>query len=627
MCGMTGWASFQRELKNEVAIAQAMTDTLVNRGPDARGVWLDDHIVLGHTRLSVIDLAGGIQPMQITNDQGRHLVMSYNGEVYNYPELRAELIAAGHSFKSESDTEVVLTAYLEWGEDFAKRLNGIFALAIWDVNKEELLLVRDHMGVKPLYYYPLADGLLFGSEPKSILAHPEVNAVIDNEGLKEIFTIVKTPGHAIFKGMFELLPGSIMKFNRQGRTERKYWTLEAREHTDDLETTIDNVRELMTDIVDHQVVADVPLGTLLSGGLDSSALTVLAANAKKKRGNTDPLKAFSIDFVGYEDQFASNVQWEDPDTPFAIEVANHVGAEHINVMLDNDDIMDPEVRSATLKAQDLPISTGDMEYSLYLLCSAVRNKVTVAISGEASDELFGGYTWFHDTEAVALDSFPWHHPFEKAGGIGALKKVGLWDSLDLGDYIEQRYQQALQEMPTLEGESDTEARMRQITYLNLTRWENFLLDRSDRISGAVGLEIRVPFCDYRLVDYVFNTPWSIRNFDGREKSLLRAAMRGIVPDSVLDRKKSPYPSTQDDGYELALRERVEAILAPNSPILQLIPAKNIRAMLDVPQGSYAVGGPWSARSVLERLVEFNAWIKEYNVSIELEQSPALLKAS
>jgi len=299
-------------------------------------------------------------------------------------------------------------------------------------------------------------------------------------------------------------------------------------------------------------------------------------------------------------------------------VAKHVGAEHINVMLDHNDVMNSDVREKTLHAQDLPVSTGDMEYSLYLLCSALRERLTVALSGEGADELFGGYTWFHDPEAVQLDSFPWHHPFRKAGGINALQELGLWDSLELDEYIQQRYDEALEEMPTLDGESIVEARMRQINYLNLTRWQNFLLDRKDRISMAVGLEVRVPFLDHRLTEYVFNTPWKMKSFDGREKSLLRAAMRGLLPDSVLDRKKNPYPSTQDRKYEMALRKRVESILKPNAPILSLVAEENIRKLLDTPAGTYSVGGPWSARAVLERLVEFDAWVTDYDVSVELE---------
>jgi len=626
MCGLTGWMSFQRNLNKYETIAHEMTETMVNRGPDDGGVWLDKHIFLGHRRLSVIDLEGGHQPMEAGNEDGSKAVISYTGEVYNYRELREELIAAGYEFRTQSDTEVVLKAYLAWGESFVDRLNGMYAFAIWDVLQEELILVRDRMGVKPLYYYPLQDEVLFGSEPKAILSHPEIEAVIDSEGLREIFSIVKTPGHAVFQGMFEVKPGTIMKFNRKGKSERQYWQLEAHEHTDDLETTIDEIRNLLTDIVQRQMVADVPLGTLLSGGLDSSALTALGAKVLKSQDRKDPLLAFSIDFIGHAENFSSNVQWEDPDTPFAIEVAKHVGAEHINVMLDHHDIMNPEVRKATLHAQDLPISTGDMEYSLYLLCSALRERLTVALSGEGADELFGGYTWFHDPEAVELNSFPWHHPFAKAGGIKALRDLGLWDSLELDEYIERRYEQAVQDMPKLDGESKLEARMRQINYLNLTRWENFLLDRNDRISMSVGLEVRVPFLDHRLIEYVFNTPWAMKNFDGREKSLLRAAMRGLLPDSVLDRKKNPYPSTQDEKYELALREQVKSILKPNAPILNLVSEKNIRKLLDTPLGTYSVGGPWSARAVLERLVEFDFWVTDYSVTLDLEDQRALLEA-
>ncbi|MCA1671793.1 MAG: asparagine synthase (glutamine-hydrolyzing), partial [Actinobacteria bacterium] len=453
-------------------------------------------------------------------------VITYTGEVYNFRELRDELCRRGQEFHTASDTEVVLRAYVEWGASFVEHLNGMYAFAIWDPRSEELLLVRDRMGVKPLYYYPTEDGVLFGSEPKAILAHPDAAAVVDADGLREIFSIVKTPEHAVFRNMYEVRPGSLVRVSRTGLTKTQYWQLEARAHTDDLDTTISTVRVLLEDIVERQLFADVPVGTLLSGGLDSSTVTAFAAKALAKDGRAEPLPAFSIDFTGHSSRFKSNVQWEDPDTPFAIEVARHVGAEHINVVLDSDDVLDPMVRKATLRAQDLPITTGDMEFSLYLLCRALRERLTVALSGEAADELFGGYTWFHDVDAINADTFPWHTPFEKAGGIAALRKVGLWDRLELTDYIKHRYAQALEEVPRLPGETGLEARMRELTYLNLTRWENFLLDRKDRISMAVGLEVRVPFCDHRLVEYVFNAPWAMKSFDGREKSLLRAAMRG-----------------------------------------------------------------------------------------------------
>ncbi|HET9143825.1 asparagine synthase C-terminal domain-containing protein, partial [Actinophytocola sp.] len=452
-------------------------------------------------------------------------------------------------------------------------------------------------------------------EPKAILANPAARAAVGADGLREIFAIVKTPEHAVFDGMYEVRPGHLVRVNRAGLTKHRYWAIEAYRHTDDLDTTIGTVRELLLDIVDRQLYADVPVGTLLSGGLDSSALTALAALARR-RHSTEPLPAYSVDFTGHAERFAANVQWEDPDTPFAVEVARHVGAEHVIVMLDNRDILDSAVRRDTLRAQDLPVSTGDMEYSLLLLCRALRERVTVALSGEAADELFGGYTWFHDPESVNADTFPWHVPFERGGGIGALKELGLWDSLGLTDYIKQRYSEAIAEVPTVDGETGLQARMREVSYLNLTRWENFLLDRKDRISMAASLEVRVPFCDHRLVEYVYNAPWAMKTFDGREKSLLRAAMRGVLPDSVLDRKKNPYPSTQDLSYVRALRERVEALLHADGPVLSLVPADRIRALLESPDARYAMGGPWSARAVLERLIEFDTWVTEYQVRVD-----------
>ncbi|MCE7000775.1 asparagine synthase (glutamine-hydrolyzing) [Saccharothrix sp. S26] len=613
MCGIAGWVSFQDDLRERRPLIERMTGTMACRGPDAAGVWVGAHAALGHRRLSVIDLETGAQPMSAD----KSVVITYSGEVYNFRELREELVGLGHVFETTSDTEVVLRAYRQWGRAFAERLNGIYAFAIWDEPAGELVLVRDRMGVKPLYYFPTPDGVVFGSEPKALLAHPAVDAVVDRDGLREMFSIVKTPGHAVFRGMRELRPGHLLVVDRDGLHPHRYWRLESREHTDDLETTIATVRELLVDIVDRQLFADVPVGTLLSGGLDSSAVTALAANARRAAGVTEPLPAFSVDFVGHTQRFEADVQWEDPDTPFAAAVAEHVGAEHIVVLLDNRDILDPAVRRATLLAQDLPISTGDMEYSLYLLCRAVRERVTVALSGEAADELFGGYTWFHDKTAVEGDTFPWHDPFTRAGGIGALREVGLWDDLGLDEYVRDRYAEALAEVPRLPGETGLERRMREIGYLNLTRWENFLLDRKDRVSMAVGLEVRVPFCDHRLVEYVFNAPWAMKTFDGREKSLLRAAMRGVLPDSVLDRKKNPYPATQDTGYEVALREAVEKLCVPGNPVLQLVSESGIRKLLDRPVGSYVMGGPWSARAVLERLIECNTWLAEYDVRLDL----------
>ncbi|MFD9790443.1 asparagine synthase (glutamine-hydrolyzing) [Streptomyces sp. NPDC059070] len=612
MCGIAGWVGYAHDVRQHEDSARAMTATMVCRGPDAGGLWTGAHVALGHRRLAVIDIEGGRQPMTAGWGPAPEAVITYSGEVYNFTELREELKSLGHRFRTASDTEVVLQAYLRWGDAFVERLNGMFAFAIWDARTEELLLVRDRMGVKPLLYYPTDDGVLFGSEPKAILAHPLAEAAVDAEGLREVFGLTMTPEHAVFRGMYEVRPGSMVRISRNGLRKTRYWQLESRPHTDDLDTTVATVRELLDDTVRRQLVSDVPLCSLLSGGLDSSAVTALAARALRE-GDGGRIRTFSVDFAGHAERFEANAVWEAPDGPFVKEAVAHIGTDHEDIVLDNADLLTPRVRGAVLRALDLPTVTGDMEYSLYLLFQAVRARSTVALSGESADELFGGYSHFHDPEAVASTTFPWHTPYRRAGGQDALRATGLWDRLDLGGYIDQRYKEALAEVPVLAGEDPFEARMREISHLHLTRFVNFLLDRKDRISMAVGLEVRVPFCDHRLVEYVFNTPWAMKTFDGREKSLLRAATQDLLPRSIVERKKSPYPSTQDAQYEMSLRRRISDLAKSDSPVLDLVGPAGLRRLLDRPQGSYSIGGPYSGRAVMERLIDLDAWVRDYGI--------------
>ncbi|GIH61670.1 asparagine synthase (glutamine-hydrolyzing) [Microbispora siamensis] len=614
MCGIAGWVSYGRDLTRHSEELEAMVATMACRGPDAGGVWRGGHAALGHRRLAVIDLEGGRQPM-VAEDGGQvPAVISYSGEVYNFRELRDELRSRGHAFRTASDTEVVLRAYLEWGEGFAARLNGMFAFAIWDTRTQELLLVRDRLGVKPLFYHVTEDGVLFGSEHKAITAHPAVEAAVDADGLREVFGLTMTPGHAVLRGLREVLPGGIVRVSRDGVRRSRYWRLESRRHTDDLATTVRTVREILEDTVRRQLISDVPLCSLLSGGLDSSAVTALAARGLAEETG-EKVRTFSVDFVGHSERFRPNAVWESPDAPFVADAVRHIGADHEDIVLDNADLLSPDVRGAVRRALDLPTVTGDMEYSLYLLFKAIRSRSTVALSGESADELFGGYSHFHDPEAVRSATFPWHLPYRRAGGQDALRAVGLWDGLELGDYIDQRYKEAIAEIPDLDGESPEEARMREISYLHLTRFVTFLLDRKDRISMAVGLEVRVPFCDHRLVEYVFNAPWAMKTFDGREKSLLRAATEDLLPRSIVERKKSPYPSTQDLNYEIALRERVAALAGGDSPVLDLVDRRGLRGLLDRPPGTFSIGGPYSARAVLERLIDLDQWVREDGVRL------------
>ncbi|GHC57268.1 asparagine synthase (glutamine-hydrolyzing) [Streptomyces cinnamoneus] len=554
MCGITGWAGFTRDLRAESPVVQAMTDTLARRGPDAEGIWLDEHIALGHRRLSIIDLEHGAQPMR-TPERGPgdlpRAVISYGGEIYNFRELREELVLLGHRFATRSDTEVALRAYLEWGTDFVHRLNGMYSLAIWDTAREELLLVRDRLGVKPLFYYPTEDGVLFGSEPKAILANPLAEAAAGAEELCDALLFLRTPGRVPFRGMRELKPGHLLRVRREGISEERYWQLESRPHTDDLKTTVATVRELLDDIVPRQMVADVPLVALLSGGLDSSTVTALAARARAADGAG--LSTFSVDFTGHTENFRADAIRPTPDGPYALEVARHVGSDHHPIVLDRAGLLDAAVRRTVLGAWDLPFNFADLDVSLYLLFAAVREHATVALSGEGADEVFGGYLWFSDPEARRAETFPWL----KLGAHRGLDPRSLFhpwfvDGIDLAAYEADLYRTALAEVPLLDGESAAGRRTRELGYLTLTRWLPILLDKKDRMGMASGLEGRVPFCDHRLVEYVFNVPWEMKTFSGQEKALLREAAADLLPESVLRRKKAAYPSIQDPAYDRAL---------------------------------------------------------------------------
>ncbi|MFD4192486.1 asparagine synthase (glutamine-hydrolyzing) [Amycolatopsis thermoflava] len=611
MCGITGWVSFETDLTQRREVLDAMTGTMACRGPDDSGTWIAPHAALGHRRLAIIDLPGGRQPMSVTTPAGE-VAMVYSGEAYNFTELRRELEGKGHTFRTDSDTEVVLHGYLEWGESVADHLNGMYAFAIWDARDEKLVMIRDRMGIKPFYYYPTRDGVLFGSEPKAILANPAAKRIVDADGLRELFSFTKQPGWSLWHGMSEVEPGTIVRVDRDGVHTRTYWKLEAREHTDDQETTVARVRELMTDIVHRQLVADVPRCVLLSGGLDSSAITGLAAARLREEG--EQLRTFSVDFVGQEENFKPDEMRDTPDSPFIRDVAKLVGSAHQDVVLDPAALTDPAVRRAVLTARDIPAGLGDMDTSLYLLFKAIRAESTVALSGESADEVFGGYRWFHDETARNADTFPWLAFRTGVQDGGNLLRPEVSRKLDLDGYIADQYRTALAQVEHLDGVSAEERRMREVCHLHLTRMVRALLDRKDRASMAVGLEVRVPFCDHRLVEYVYNTPWSLKTFDGREKSLLRHATKHVLPQSVVDRVKSPYPSTQDPGYAAALQQQAKEVLAtPGDPVFELASREWVTDAVDQDPATMTS----QTRHGLDRLLDLHHWFDIYRPELRV----------
>ncbi|WP_033289328.1 asparagine synthase (glutamine-hydrolyzing) [Amycolatopsis jejuensis] len=620
MCGTTGWIDFDRDLTTERRTIRAMVDTLALRGPDDEGIWLSPHAALGHRRKAVMDPGHGAQPMitpETTPDGSPLAAISYTGEVFNFLELREELGALGHRFRGRCDTEVVLRAYLEWGPGFVERLNGMFAFVIWDSRTREALLYRDRFGMKPLFYYPAGNGVLFGSETKAILAHPASEAVLTMDGLRDILSFLRVPGQTPLNGMYEVRPGHVLRVRDGHRHEEKYWALPAREHTDDLPKTIATVRDLLADIVTRQLVADVPLCTLLSGGLDSSALTALVQDTLGP-SRTPPLTSFSVDFAGHVENFRPEPQRADPDAPFAAEVAAHVGTDHRAIVLDTADLADPAVWATTWTALDLPYGIGDHGPSIYLLFRAIREECSVVLSGEAADESFGGLLWFHDPRAVQADTFPWHALGDKTveEQSTAVLDHDLVRELRLPEYIADQYQTALAEVPHGDGETGLERQMRIATYLNLTRFMPICLDRKDRLTMANGVEERLPFCDHRLVEYVFNTPWSMKTFDGREKSLLRAATKDLLPRSVVERRKAPYPSTQNAGYDHAMRRELKRIVAePGSPVLPLLDLDAVARQIGEPSD---VPSSMTKRALQDETpLRLNFWLESSAVRLDL----------
>ena len=619
MCGITGWVDFGQIIAERQDTLWAMTDALARRGVDDRGVWAAGHVGLGHTRTAIIDPAGSTQPLIAKRDGQVVAALVYNGEVYNYKQLRTELSDRGHRFDTRGDTEVVLRAYQEWGVDCVDRLEGIFAFAVWDAVREELVLVRDRFGVKPLFYAVRPEGILFGSEPKALLANPVIRPVVDLDGLREMFSIAKLPGQAVFRDMRELRPGHLLVFGRNGRTDRTYWELTAEEHKDDLKTTIGTVRELLEDIVLRELNADVPVCTALSGGLDSSAITALSARWLWKTSG-ERVRTFVVSYQGYAEGFRPDDVRMAADAPFAIEVAERLKSDHTNIVLDTKDLMDPQIRLAALLAQDAPTTLGDMDTSNYVTCGVIRERSTVALVGEVADEIFGGYNWMFNPATVNGDTFPWvvneaRQPGARNGQGRGLFERGLMQKLDMNEFYRDSYRQTLAQAPHQDGEDATERRMRDVTYLTLMRWMPLLLDRGDRLSMAHGLENRVPFADHRLVQYLYNAPWAFKTFDGREKSLLRAAVRELLPDSVLDRKKSPWPVTQDPTYTAALHREVAAVLADkDSPARPFLDADAAAAMRDRPEGPAT---DWPSRMNLEMALQFDSWMRHYNVEFAL----------
>lgn len=612
MCGITGWINFNYDISKKTSIIHKMTDTLKYRGPDSYGYYISSNALLGHRRLIVIDPSGGAQPMLKYKDKNKYAIV-YNGELYNTEDIRNELKSLGYEFSSYSDTEVLLTSYIEWGSSCTEHLNGIFAFGIWDEYKNTLFLARDHLGVKPLFYTISDNSLIFGSELKAILAHPEIEPLIDENGIMEIFGLgpARTLGSSVFKNINEIKPGHCLSFSKDTLDIKKYWDVTAKEHTESEKDTIEHVRALIIDAVERQLYADVPVCTFLSGGLDSSAISAIAANYFKKN-NLGILNTYSIDYYLNELYFKANEYQPNSDSEWAKLMVDFIGSNHNNVILQNTDLANA-LKDATL-ASDLP-GMADIDSSLYLFCKEIKKNATVALSGECADEIFGGYPWYLREDLINSNTFPWSQYVNERIKIISPQ----YKKLPIEEYVQTKYNQTIASVPHLDNEDKFEKRIKEISYLNLKWFMITLLNRKDRMSMANSLEVRVPFADYRIVEYAYNIPSNIKLLNGREKGLLREALRGILPDGIIDRKKSPYPKTFNPSYTDTVKNIAFKIINnKNSPLLQLIDIDVVRNIIETGGKSYTK--PWYGQlmtgpQLIAFLIQINTWMKKYNVKI------------
>ena len=603
MCAIAGMISL--EAKRDTC--DRMLTSMARRGPDASGIRQYEDCTLLHSRLAIIDPEGGAQPMEL-HYAGEHYTLVYNGELYNTAEVRGQLERSGHKFEGHSDTEVVLHAYIQWGRGCLERLNGIFAFAVWENGAKRLFLARDRIGVKPLFYMLHREGLLFASEIKTILCYPSVKAQLDPQGAAEVVLLGpgRTPGCGIFKGIQELEPGCCACFEAGKLNIYRYWKLLDREHRDSFDDTAAHVRELVLDAIRRQMVSDVPIGTFLSGGLDSSLISAVCAGEMAKRG--ERLQTFSVDYVDHEKYFVPGKFQPNSDTYYIGLMQQALDSDHHWTVLGPDELVD--VLEAATIARDLP-GMADVDFSLLAFCKEIRKHVKVALSGECADEIFGGYPWYRDPQIRALSGFPWS---QNAEHRSELLSNSVKDRISPHDYIQDRYRETCTQSDILPTVSSQERRMKEMVNLNFRWFMQTLLDRKDRMSMFSGLEVRVPFCDYRIAEYLYGVPWEFKDHLGKEKGLLRTALSDLLPQEVLWRKKSPYPKTFDPHYEKLVTGRLQQLLDDlHAPLFHLVNRGEVRRMMEREEPWPWYGQLMRGPQTMAYLLQIDFWLRHYDV--------------
>ena len=592
------------DLHHNDDIMESMIKTMRARGAEGKESYCTNTGCILHTG------ASAMEQNMILDDGNHRYIITYDGVLYNKQELRNELSACGHSFDGFSDTEVLLHGYVQWKESILEKCNGIFAFAILEEHSGRVFIARDRIGVKPLFYTMHRSGMIFASQIKTLLAYPGVEAEIDEEGIAQLLLLGpgRKPGSGVFHNIRELEPGNYGIYEGGKLRLRRYWQLKDRIHTDSFEKTAEQVRHLLLDAIRRQLPSEDSVGAFLSGGLDSSIVSAICARELDAQGRT--LHTFSLDYLNNDKNFKPGKFQPNADPEFIRIMQMYLDSHHHWTILTAEDLADGLERAAI--ARDLP-GMADVDSSLLAFCSQINPYVKVAFSGECADEIFGGYPWYRDPAVRDLNGFPWA---QNTAQRAKLLHPALSERFNAEEYVHSCYQESLAQCDILPENTATEARMKQMVNLNFRWFMQTLLDRNDRMSMVSSLDVRVPYCDYRIAEYMYAVPWEYKDHRGYEKGLLRYAMRGVVPDAVLFRKKSPFPKTHDPKYLQLVKTRFSQMLAdPQAPIFNIV---DKAALQTLPEQDFT--WPWYGQlmqlpQTLAYMLQLNFWLKHYSVRI------------
>lgn len=611
MCGIAGAVSYCCNIENEKNRFLQMQKVLEPRGPDACGAHFTENAALLHTRLAVIDLKNGAQPMQAVVNGNRYTVV-YNGELYNTEEIRNDLLTCGHTFTGHSDTEVLLKSYIEWHEKCVDRFNGIFAFAVWDEAMQSLFMARDRIGVKPLFYAKTDTHFLFASEIKAILASELIQPEMDLQGISEVMLIGpgRTPGYGVFRNIAELPPAHYAYFTPVGFNITRYWELRDAPFRDSFEQAVEKVHYLVTDAITRQLVSDVPVCTFLSGGLDSSIISSVADRYFHARG--EQLHTFTVGYKNNDKYFKASKFQPNSDSQFVGIMNDYLHAQNHLIEIDTAELV--QALYAAVDARDLP-GMADVDSSLLLFCREIKKQGTVALSGECADEIFGGYPWYRDKTIRMTDGFPWAQSTKYRM---TFLNEDLARQIDAENYVYEKYADTVRRTDKIQGLSDTESRMKEMMKLNLEWFMQTLLDRKDRMSMACGLEVRVPFCDFRIAEYLYTVPWEYKDYKHYEKGLLREAVKDLLPEEILWRKKSPYPKTHNPAYLAAVRKELQKVLDnKNAPIFAIVKRDALQQLMTADVREPWYGQLMTTPQTIAYFVQMNYWLEKYKIQIKV----------